>query len=269
MKLLFWRPTLNNTLGHVALKTDRYYVSFRPTKGLPIGNQIKNGIPVSQITEGNMKGCLVLHQSIDRNCERGCDPIEYEIIITEASNNEDVNSVVEEFLRYNGINPEDVTIERVEELCKKRREYKLLPPEEARNVKEPEKPVKLLPKTESNSYNSVELMSGNMTEDANEPFYHRQQSCVSLVFNVIQTVWLRSHPPDHQPSPMTNPVGLITDLPFQLFYKVPWLEKVVKKHLTSCRIVTSSSATMEWVDTVKTVGKLLICFGRTNRLTFD
>jgi hypothetical protein len=231
---------------------------------LPGVNQIKNGIPVSQITEGNMKGCLVLHQSVDRNCERGCDPIEYEIIIKEASNNEDVNSVVEEFLRYNGINPEDVTIERVEELCKKRREYKLLPPEEARNVKEPEKPVKLLPKTESNSYNSVELMSGNMTEDANEPFYHRQQSCVSLVFNVIQTVWLRRH----QSSPLSNPVQLITDLPFQMFYKVPWLEKVVKKHLTS-RIVTSSSTTMEWVDTVKTVGKLLICFGLTNRLTFN
>ncbi|XP_046461447.1 uncharacterized protein LOC124207856 [Daphnia pulex] len=245
MKLLFWRPTLNNTLGHVALKTDRYYVGFRPTKGnLPGGSQIKKRIPVSQIMEGNMKGCLALHQSIDRNCERGCDPIEYEIVIEEASNNEDVNSVVEEFLRYNGINPEDVTIERVEELCKKRKEYKLLPPEEAQNVEEPEIPIKLLPKTEY-SYNLIELMSGK-TEDA-ESFYHRQQSCVSLVFNVIQMVWLRSHP-DNQPSPMSNPVELITDLPFQVFYKVPWLEKVVKKHLTS-RIVASSSATMEWVDT--------------------
>jgi hypothetical protein len=52
-----------------------------------------------------------------------------------------------------------------------------------------------------------------------------------------------------------------------MFYKVPWLEKVVKKHLTS-KIVTSSSATMEWVDTVKTVGKLLICFGADEPINF-
>jgi hypothetical protein len=92
--------------------------------------------------------------------------------------NEDLNAVIEEFLRYNEINPEDVTLAKGEE---KYREYKQLEAslteDIAERIEDYWKPVKSLAETE---YSIVtELVSSK--DDDSAPFYKSQQSCVSLV----------------------------------------------------------------------------------------
>jgi hypothetical protein len=160
--------------------------------------------------------------------------------------NEDLNAVIEEFLRYNEINPEDVTLAKGEE---KYREYSqlsaLLTPEEAERIED--LPVKSLAKTK---YSIVtELVSSSKTDNL-VPFYNSQQSCVSLAFNLVQMAWLKCHP--DQPIPVVNyeeaknakeismlyyiTVGtnsfLTGKIPKELAYKVPWFEKeVVRRYL--------------------------------------
>lgn len=67
------------------------------------------------------RGGLVFCQSPDKEYEGECDPVQYEISAT--VNNDDINSVYEEFLNYNRINLEDVTLEIGEQIFKKYREY--------------------------------------------------------------------------------------------------------------------------------------------------
>jgi hypothetical protein len=50
--------------------------------------------------------------------------MEYEI--SSVVSNEEVNSVYEEFLRYNEIDPEEVTLVKSDEIYKKRQEYEAL-----------------------------------------------------------------------------------------------------------------------------------------------
>jgi hypothetical protein len=178
-----------------------------------------------------VEGCLVFNSNVDREYEAECDPIEYEIDVTVT--NEDINSVYEEFLGYNEISPEEVTLARGEELFQKCQEYKellaSLSPEEAEKIEKPELP-KTSPLKTKYSF-SVGLVSGK-EEDGS--FFIRQQSCVSLVFNLLQTAWLKHHP--DKPIPTRNskviPGFPVDNLPEQ-FYKVMWFDGVVQKYLMS------------------------------------
>nr|CAH0113614.1 unnamed protein product [Daphnia galeata] len=79
---------------------------------------------VSFWTAQGHQGGLVIHQELDQEYEGNCNPNEYEI--SAVVSNEDVNSVYEDFLRYNGIDPEEVTLAKSDEIFKKRQEYEKL-----------------------------------------------------------------------------------------------------------------------------------------------
>nr|CAH0113633.1 unnamed protein product [Daphnia galeata] len=173
--------------GHVALKTDKYYVSIWSARNLNNGKFFRRWMDGFEFM-GGVEGSLVLNINVDRKNEDDCDPVEYEIDVSVT--NKDLNPIIEEFLLYNKINAEDVTLERGEELFLERQEYdKLSTEQQAKKVKEPQQPITSLLKTEYSI--SAELLSG---KDVAEPFYHNQQSCVSLVFNLLQAAWLKHHP---------------------------------------------------------------------------
>jgi hypothetical protein len=249
-----------NPYGHVALKTDKYYISFWTAQVLQSDeneeNQAKrskrkliNALDALGVLKGHQGG-LVIHQDLDQEYEGNCNPNEYEI--SAVVSNEDVNSVYEDFLRYNGIDPEEVTLSKSDEIFKKRREYEAsLSAEEAKKVlEEPQLPQKSLPKTQYSF--SVELVSEKEDESL-LPFYHKQQSCVSFLFNLIQTAWLRHYP--DQPIPIVFKTVGVLIVPNitrnnesgdvgEYAYDVPWFqEQVVEKFLVNAEILLQNPAT--------------------------
>jgi hypothetical protein len=89
-------------------------------------------------------------------------------------------------------------------------------------------------------------VSGSEQEDS-LPFYHKQQSCVSFIFNLVQTALLKYHP--DRPIPIVIPEDFIAvidtrgsncmDFP----YKVLWFEEqVVKKYLTEDASILTATA---------------------------
>lgn len=254
-----------NPYGHVALKTDKYYISFwtaqvlqsdesdeidenEESKAKRIKRKLINALYALGVFKGHQGG-LVIHQELDQEYEGNCNPIEYEI--NAVVSNEDVNSVYEEFLRYNEIDPEEVTLSKSDEIFKKRREYEALSAEEAKKVlEEPELPQKSLPKTQYSF--SVELVREKEDESL-LPFYHKQQSCVSFLFNLIQTAWLRHYPA--QPIPIVFKTVGVLIVPNitrnnesgdvgEYAYDVPWFqEQVVEKFLVNAEILLQNPAT--------------------------
>jgi hypothetical protein len=225
-KVFIWRPENEDDVGHVALKTDKYYVSIWPARYLNDGKPLSRWMDIVRFMNG-VEGSLVLNINVDREREGDCDPVEYDIDV--AVTNEDLNPIIEEFLLYNEINPEDVTLKRGEELFLKRQEYENLSPEEAENVIEPQQPETSLLKTQYSF--SAELFSG---KEVAEPFYHKQQSCVSLIFNLLQVAWLKHHP--DRPIPIADPEiveGFPSNNQGEVFYKVTWFDSVVQQYFMS------------------------------------
>lgn len=261
-KIVIWIPRNKKEVGHVAIATNAYYVSFWPARCL-----IKDGKHIGSISDAAVfvldvhKGRLVFNQDFEKideddpnkEYEDDCDLIEYQIDAAKVSN-EDLNAEIEKFLRYNGIDPEDVTLARGEE---KYREFKQLaaslPQEEAKRIEDDRKPVKSLTKTK---YSIVtELVSSSKDNDS-ASFYNSQQSCVSFAFNLVQMAWLKSHP--DRPIPVVNykeaknpkeismsyyasTVGasslLTGKIPKEFAYKVSWFEKeVVQKYLITVKV---------------------------------
>ena len=225
-KVFIWRPENEDDVGHVALKTDKYYISFWPARYLNDGKPLSRWMDIVRFMNG-VEGSLVLNINVDREREGDCDPVEYDIDV--AVTNEDLNPIIEEFLLHNEINPENVTLKRGEELFLKRQEYENLSPEEAENVIEPQQPETSLLKTQYSF--SAELFSG---KEVAEPFYHKQQSCVSLIFNLLQVAWLKHHP--DRPIPIADPEiveGFPSNNQGEVFYKVTWFDSVVQQYFMS------------------------------------
>lgn len=261
-----WRPHgEDNPYGHVALATDKYYVSFwtaqvlfdsdeeiqqEESKAKRLKRKLTDLLNAVGVFKGH-RGGLVFHQDLDKEYETDQDPVEYQIDAT--LTNEDINSLYEDFLDYNGINPEDVTLARGEQLYKTRKEYEELPQEEARKVKEePELPQKSMANTKYSF--SVELVTCIKEDDDSVPFYHKQQSCVSFVFNLIQTTWLKHHPDRPIPVLFKTPGVLITSnvrsrnnecgKTGDYAYEVPWFEEqVVQNYLLTGDIDNKSAPT--------------------------
>jgi hypothetical protein len=261
-KIVIWMPRDKKEVGHVAISTNAYYVSFWPARCLE-----KDGKHIGSIADAAVfvldvhKGRLVFNQDFEKideddpnkDYEEESDPkYEHEIDAAKVSN-EDLNAVIEEFLRYNGIDPEDVTLAKGKE---KYREFKQLaaslPQEEAKLIKDDQKPVKSLSKTK---YSIVTELVSCSKKDNLVPFYNSQQSCVSLAFNLVQMAWLKSHP--DQPIPIVNyeeaknvkevtmlyysywgASSLLTGkIPKEFAYKVSWFEKeVVQKYLITVKV---------------------------------
>ncbi len=138
----------------------------------------------------------------------------------------------------------------------KYREFKQLaaslPQEEAKLIKDDQKPVKSLAKTK---YSIVTELVSSSKKDNLVPFYKSHQSCVSFAFNLVQMAWLKHHP---NPIPIVNyeeaknvkeipmsyyaTVGasslLTGKIPKEFAYKVSWFEKeVVRRYLiTGCKV---------------------------------
>ncbi|XP_046638234.1 uncharacterized protein LOC124316369 [Daphnia pulicaria] len=231
-----WRPQgKTNPFGHVALKTDKFYISFWTSTGFS-DDKIEQLKEVFDFVDG-VRGAIVFNQNVDRKNENDFDPIEY-IDPIPFLRDEDINSIYEEFLRYNEINPEDVTLERGEQLFKKYQEYeelkKSLPREEAKKMKQPEVPEKSLPKT--NYSFSVEFVSRK--DESEVPFYHQKQSCVSFVFNLIQMAWLENCSDYAIPIFYSDVAGqsffgrnvVSSDFKYREFpFRVDWFEKEILK----------------------------------------
>jgi hypothetical protein len=205
-RILIWRPEEENDAGHVALKTDKYYISFWPTKCLKDGAIVKYVDGIEFLL--GVRGSVVLNQKIDRENEGDCDPnVEYNI--SESVSNEDINSTFEEFLHYNGMKPKYTTLDHVQRTgllqCS-------------------------VGKTQYSF--SAQLVTGK-EEVESLPFYHKQQSCVSLVFNLIQVAWLKHHPDSPIPIAVPGEVKvLVSEGSKEFVYRVPWFEEeIVKPYL--------------------------------------
>ncbi|XP_046454122.1 uncharacterized protein LOC124201913 [Daphnia pulex] len=248
-KIVIWMPHDEKHPGHVAIATNEYYVSFWPAKCFEPPEQKTEIRKISKGFDFVMevhKGCLVFHQDLDKEDEGDCDPDYVHEIDAAKVSNEDLNVEIEAFLRYNEIDPEDVTLAKGEE---KYREYKelvvSLPPKEAEQIEDSKLPRKSLSKTKYSI--SAELVSSS--KDNSAPFYNSNQSCVSLAFNLIQLAWLKQHP---NPIPIVNHEGIAsesnlsqssicsamatvvfnTKTPTQFAYKVPWFEReVVQRYM--------------------------------------
>ncbi len=111
-------PHDENRAGHVAIATNKYYVSFWPANCLEKdGKQTRTILNGFEFAIEVHKGCLVFHQDLDKEYEGDCDPDYVHEIDAAKVSNEDLNAVIEEFLRYNEINPEDVTLAKGDEEC--------------------------------------------------------------------------------------------------------------------------------------------------------
>ena len=107
-----WYPDKDHPYGHTALQTDKYYISFWPDADVSELRKARafagKGVPAS----------LVFHQELDRHYEGNRLPTgRYEI---DNATDEAINKIHEEFLEYNGIDPEEVTLEAGEKLVSNR-----------------------------------------------------------------------------------------------------------------------------------------------------
>lgn len=235
------------------MKTDKFYVSFWSD------GDVKKELGVVSTALLGVKGCLVFHHELDRSYEGDRSPTATHHIVNVTD--EAINGIYEEFLRFNDIDPEDVTLEMAEVLL-----------DEGLDAE------RAVPITRYTFLAATERESKTLFDDMRQwndsgvcvPFYQRKQSCVSFCFNLINAASLNprvrnprsqmrrslsglgscvnpSSPPRSQIEPMFSlmSAGLAstsTVNPFELFqspsskpepsgiYTVPWFEKYVVEH---------------------------------------
>jgi hypothetical protein len=100
--VLIWLPEgFSNKYGHASLQTDKYYISFWPLEGK------------RELSEASVTGRLHFQELVDWDNEgspekpRGPNS-QHEIVNV---TNDAINYEYEKFLRYNKIDPEEVTLE--------------------------------------------------------------------------------------------------------------------------------------------------------------
>jgi len=175
-------PAGENRYGHVSLETSRYYLSVWPR-----GDIKERGESVQAATTG-VDADVVYHRDLDYYLESKRTP---EIIALDQIPDKDVNSLLEDFLRYNDINPADVTLEAAE-----RKIEAFLRTENVDDW-----PVKKLSKTryryvgkglhQLGDFWHEDAVQRNAAIDAWArlgKFYWNPQSCTSFVLNVIEGV---------------------------------------------------------------------------------
>ena len=197
-KFYIWSPDKDNKFGHAALQTDKYHISFWPdgdTSELGKTRAVLKGVP----------GSLHFHHELDRYCEGNRLPAgRYEILY---ATDEAINKIHEEFLEYNGIDPEEVTLEAGEKLVSNRPIIK---------------PQVSVPKTK---YALVTNHDGPDRFKTYPPFYHLENNCVTFCFSVILTAY---------PKSALNQflLGMFDVVTLQIYdvFTVPWFESYIKKH---------------------------------------
>ena len=169
---------------------------------------------------------------------------------------------MKEFLNYNRINAEDVTLERGEQIFKKYREYfELSAIRQAEGIGLIKELCKSLAKTQY-SFSAELLVSEKDVESLS--FYDKQQSCVSFTFNVNQRAWAETSYPD-QPIPILFKTPGVLIVPKivrnnesgdmgEYAYEVSWFREqvIVDKYLMedvgilSCRIPQYPLSKLVW-----------------------
>ena len=145
-----WYPDKDHPYGHAALQTDKYYISFWPD------GDVKNDLGVARAVAGKgVPASLVFHPELDRFYEGIRLPTgRYEIV---GATDEAINLVYEEFLHYNGIDPEDVTLQASEQLIEKSEKPEVSLPETKYNAVQVV--VHTLPNTLKDSSSTPELIT--------------------------------------------------------------------------------------------------------------
>ncbi|XP_059352074.1 uncharacterized protein LOC130695570 isoform X2 [Daphnia carinata] len=151
-----WLPDEDNKYGHVSLQTNKYYMSFWPQKSSRKKSDIEKllGAPA----------CIIFHPDFDCKEEGNRFP-DHKLPVTIATCS-DMDRLYERFLAYNGIDKEEVNLNKGcnirnrDELANRRIEEDL---DKTRYTFLP----KLCYKNE-------------------EPFYRSGQSCVSFVYHMIE-----------------------------------------------------------------------------------
>jgi len=107
MKVYVWMPAEGNPYGHVAMETDRYYMSFWPR-----GNIKADGEGLKAAGEG-VDADIVYHRDLDFHLEGKREPEVIDLPVNKVKDSA-INDVLERFLRDNNVDPADVTLEAAE-----------------------------------------------------------------------------------------------------------------------------------------------------------
>lgn len=215
--VMIWQPTPEYHYGHAALATNNYHISIWPKtcitkKNWSAWNAASPGVGVEAI--------LICHQDLDFEKEGGRVPNQYKIPhVADA----DVDHVFEELLQYNEIVPDMVTRSSVVRAWHQEGRKKL---------------KRVLPNTRY-TYMPELVYDKRKTKSAwmsflygpNRPFYEKAQSCVSLVFNIVEMA-------DRKPD-----VGFIAPRQFSGSFernhdfRVPWFETQIVQQLWKGELV--------------------------------
>ena len=137
-------------VGHVAFKTDEYYVSFWPRQKKTLYSV--NGVPAG----------VVIHYDLDYKQEGDRHATMYDI--SHYASNASVNQQLENFFRYNNIDPADLTIEKAEEIVEDCVDAAL----------------------KSLSITKYSFKPDLISDSSNADWYNQPQSCISFCFNILQ-----------------------------------------------------------------------------------
>jgi hypothetical protein len=190
--VLIWLPEGDNTFGHAALRTDKYHISLWPFKGKEL-----------RISEASITGRLHFHEHLDciseGSRENPREPTSRHEIVNVT--NEAINRVYEDFLRYNEIKPEEVTVEAAERYIAKteclkrlsRTHYSLFGDVivDKRIEKSYSDLLFFIMHCSTRGWGNIDICLdciGKVTQSTHVtcPFYHKAQSCVTICFNLIE-----------------------------------------------------------------------------------
>ena len=249
--VLIWSPNPpENTYGHAALVTDNYYMSFWPN------GDVKNELGVVSTATVGVEASIHYHNSMDYVCEGKRKPATYDIkaVVSDA----EVDRVYEEFLRFNNINPEEVTLEAG---CQKIANKQNNTPEKTlpKTLYKFTPTLKCKPGTNKLSTTTSQLMSpfirlpmgmgsiNALAKGVNEiaeyqspesyRWYCRAQSCTSFCYHLIN--WTSRYPlieANFAISALAGPILANSMFPIgnddipSFSFTVPLFEGIVKSH---------------------------------------
>ncbi|XP_046656480.1 uncharacterized protein LOC124349717 isoform X2 [Daphnia pulicaria] len=191
--VLIWLPEGANIYGHAALQTDKYHISFWPFKGKRF-----------RFSESSITGRLHFHEQLDciseGSPEKPRGPTSRHEIVNVT--NEVINREYEKFLRYNEINPEEVTLEAASrkyfQLCHRQlplTRYSLIGDviDDKRIKKVYSDLFFFIKRCLTPGWGNIDFcrecinkVTTNQLTRVTCPFYHKAQSCVSMCFNLIE-----------------------------------------------------------------------------------
>lgn len=191
--VLIWTPEDANTFGHAALRTDKYHISLWPFRGKEL-----------RFSESSITGRLHFHEQLDWISEGSRENPVKPTVQNEIVNvtNDAINRVYEEFLRYNKIDPKEVTLEAANrkpfQLC--HRQLPLTRYSLVGDVIVDKKIEKVysdllffIKRCLTPGWGNIDFCRGcigqvtaNQSTHVTCPFYHKAQSCVSICFNLIE-----------------------------------------------------------------------------------